>query len=277
MVSKGRLSVVVPTKDSARTLGECLASVRSQTLEVELIVVDNASGDATAELAESYADAVLTQGPERSAQRNAGWRYSTGSAVAFLDSDMTLEPDVLRQSLEVLNDRPRVGAVVLPELAFGVGYFAACRALEKELYLGDANVEAARVFRRSALEQVGGYDEDLTGAEDWELPDRVVDAGWELGRTTSHVWHDEGTVHIGAQFAKKRYYGRGVRRYVSQVPSERRRQVSRRSLIAPRRLARDPLHAAGLMALKVVEAAGVAAGVVEASLSERRTGGSARP
>jgi len=264
-----RLTVVVPTRNSDRTLEACLASVREQTVPVGLVVVDNFSADRTAAIAARFADRVLVLGPERSAQRNAGWRMAGGEAVAFVDSDMRLEPTLAQESLALLEARPRLGAIVLPELAFGEGYFAACRALEKRLYVGDITVEAARVFRTEALAEVGGYDESLTGAEDWELPDRVVAAGWQLGRTQSQVWHDEGRVRIGRQFAKKRYYGQGVRRYHERIPPERRRAVSRRSLLDPVALAHDPLHAAGLIALKLVEAAGIAAGVVQEARATR--------
>lgn len=267
-----RLTVVVPTKNSGRTLGPCLRSVRAQTVPVQLIVVDNYSTDNTREVAEPLADLVLVQGPERSAQRNAGWRAGRGAAVAFIDSDMRLEPELAEQSLALLAGDDGLGAVVLPELAFGEGYFAACRSLEKRLYLGDTGVEAARVFRREALEGVGDYDERLTGPEDWELPDRVVAAGWRLGRTAGHVWHDEGRVRFSQQFSKKRYYGRGVRRYRELVPPERRRGVSRSSLLNLRALAANPLHAPGLVALKVVEAAGIAAGAAQAARGDRRTG-----
>ena len=60
------VSVVVPTRNSARTIERCLRSIRAQSHpEVELIVVDNDSDDATPELAVGIADLVLHAGPER--------------------------------------------------------------------------------------------------------------------------------------------------------------------------------------------------------------------
>lgn len=265
-----RLTVVVPTRNSGRTLEACLRSIRAQTVPVELLVVDNHSTDETLAIAHAYADEVLIAGPERSAQRNAGLRAAAGEVVCFIDSDMLIEAPLAEQALAAFSADPHVGAVVLPEFAFGQGYFAQCRALEKRLYLGDATVEAARAFRRVALSEVGGYDEDMTGAEDWELPDRVERAGWRLLRVKARVWHDEGRVRIRHQFRKKRYYGGGVRRYTATVPTEHRRPISRRSLLNPVALLHDPVHAPGLLALKVVEAAGVAAGSLQQARHERR-------
>lgn len=188
--SATQLTVVVPTRDSARTLEVCLASVRRQSVPVKLVVVGNASTDQTKAVVRRVADTVLDGGPERSAQSNAGWRAGHGEAVAFIDSDMRLDPAVAEEGLALLQSRPEVGASVLPGLDCGAG-FPACRALEKRLYVGEAAVEAARAFRAAALAEVGGYDESLTGPKDWELSDRVLAGGWELARTTGHVWHDE--------------------------------------------------------------------------------------
>ncbi|MHB1800287.1 MAG: glycosyltransferase family 2 protein [Actinomycetes bacterium] len=264
VMSHSTVSVVVPTLNSARTVEACLRSVRAQTwTSVELIVVDNSSQDATVEIARSLADRVETWGPERSAQRNRGWRLSHGAIVAFIDSDMVLEPEVLAEAVDVFTDHADTGVLVIPELACGVGFLASCRALEKELYVGDANVEAGRLFRREALHAVGGYDEALVAGEDWDLADRVVAAGWRTGRVSSVVWHDEGRISLRRAFQKKRYYGRAMLPYMSAAA---RRRVPRPSLLRPDRLIEAPRQAAGLAVLKVVEAAGIGVGLAEQTL-----------
>jgi arabinofuranan 3-O-arabinosyltransferase len=265
----GRLSVVVPTRNSARALEGCLRSVREQThRDVELIVVDNGSTDDTIVIAEAYADRVVQRGPERSAQRNHGWQISTGELVLFLDSDQCLEPGVAADAIEAFDADARLGALVIPEMAFGEGILARSRALEKRIYLGDPAVEAARIFRRSALEACGGYDERLTGPEDWELPDRLAADGWRIGRTRALVWHDEGRVRLRGAFGKKRYYAAGVHRYLKES-SVRRPLVRARSLRRLWLLFRSPVAGAGLVALRTLEVAGMTYGLAEAARSER--------
>src|SRR5581483_9547513 len=68
------VAVIVPTRNSERTLESCLRSIRAQSVPTQIVVVDNCSTDRTAEIARRFADITLIQGPERSAQRNAGWR-----------------------------------------------------------------------------------------------------------------------------------------------------------------------------------------------------------
>ncbi len=94
------VSVVVPTRNSARTIERCLQSIVGQRpTRLELIVVDNDSTDGTFAIATSYADVVLRAGPERSAQRNVGVARSGGDYVMWIDSDMELIPGTIRAAV----------------------------------------------------------------------------------------------------------------------------------------------------------------------------------
>lgn len=264
-IVKGRISMIVPTRNSSRTVEACLASIRAQTYQdVELIVVDNHSTDATPGIARRHADRLLVTGPERSTQRNSGAQISTGEFFLFVDSDMVLDPGVAAEVVRAFQDDSRVQALVIPERSIGVGFWAGCRALEKELYLGDPDVEAARAFRRSTFERVGGYDESVqAGGEDWELPERVQSAGGSIGRIAKGIVHDEGTLSLTEDLRKKFYYGRGVRRYARRSPARALRKVARMAFIRRlRMLGQDPLHGIGLAIMKTLELLAVSAGVV---------------
>lgn len=253
----GRVSFVIPTRNNERTIAACVASAARQSADVEVIVVDNHSIDATARLArESGADRVVGAGPERSAQRNFGWAISTGEIVVFIDSDMVVE-DGVATDLRRLFTCADVGSAVLPETAFGDGYLAACRALEKRLYLGESTAEASRAFRATVLDAVGGYDEALFGFEDYELADRVRVSGWRTGRSRAGVRHDEGRVRLRTLWHKKRYYGtQWAQSAAHQIEAGRLRRFP----FKPRVLLADALHVPGLVLLKVVDLAGLASG-----------------
>jgi glycosyltransferase involved in cell wall biosynthesis len=247
------VTVVVPTRNAARTLARCLESVRAQTRSAELIVVDNGSTDGTAEIAGRYADRVLARGPERSAQRNLGWRTGRGEIVVFLDADMVLDPDALAQAVSAFEDEDLDG-LVIPESSFGTGFWSRCKVLEKSLYEGDQAIEAARIFRRTALDKTGGFDEELSAFEDWDLTDRVPG---RIGRIEARVRHDEGRLTLWAAFTKRRYYGRWLHVYRSRPHA---RVPSRSGVL--HRLIRlgTPAETAGVIALKAVEAVGLALG-----------------
>lgn len=260
------VTVVIPTKNSAGTLGRCLASVAAQSRPPDqIIVVDNHSEDDTIHLALAAGARAICGGPERSAQRNLGWRACRTDAVIFVDSDMVLDPGVVKEAIHLLEANPEVGALVVPEHAFGDGFLAKCRSLEKEIYLGMDSVEAARVYRRQVLEVVGGWDERLTAYEDWDLADRALSTGCTLGRTTAPIWHDEGRIRLRSCFRKKRYYGRWLPRYAAGggrgIASNGLRRLTGRTLHL---LASSPLRASGLAILKMVETAGFLAGAADA-------------
>lgn len=270
------LTVIIPTFNSARTLQRCLTSARAQcasdgtALNVNIIVVDNHSTDSTALLAAASADIVDVFGPERSTQRNRGLALCDSEAVLFIDSDMVLAPDVCAQVLMALAE-PGTGAVVVPEVSFGEGFWAACRGLEKRIANGDPRTEAARGFRRSVLLDAGPWNEGLTAAEDWDLTDRVKAAGWDIGRTVAQIRHDEGRPTLRATFRKKRYYGQWLGEYLrpraegDQIdPAKRARMSPLRILGRPKLLLRRPHLAVGLLTLKAVDAAGISLGILRA-------------
>jgi glycosyltransferase involved in cell wall biosynthesis len=261
-----RVSVVVPTRDSALHLGACLESIRAQTHRpLELIVVDNDSTDATRQIAERLADLVSVAGPERSAQRNLGARRSSGSFLLFIDSDMILERDVVAECVRVAATIDGDVAVVIPELSFGEGFWARCKALEKSCYLGDETIEAARFFSRAAFFKVGGYDIATHAGEDWDLHERVRCAGARIGRTKAMIYHDEGALRLRDVLATKFYYGKSMRTHIARHPELARRQLR---LIRPafvrnwRLLLADPTAAAGMLAMKSGEFVAGAAGLL---------------
>jgi glycosyltransferase involved in cell wall biosynthesis len=260
-VAVDRVSFIVPTRNSERTIGPCLASLAQQRdADVEILLIDNRSTDSTIRIARDWAHHVETWGPERCAQRNRGAQIATGDVVAFVDSDMVLECDVARESLEAFAADPALGALVIPERAFGSGPWIGARRLEKESYLDNANVEAARVFRSTAFESVGGYDESMVAGEDWDLADRVEASGQGVGRVQATVWHDEGHISLREAFHKKRYYGTTWAQSASKHGYGTRSVGAARVPSLIQQVLRSPRHGCGLAVLKVVEAAGFAIG-----------------
>jgi glycosyltransferase involved in cell wall biosynthesis len=265
----GLVSVVVPTRNAARTLDACLRSVRSQTYaRVELVVVDNHSSDATPEIAQRYADIFEACGPERSAQRNRGASISRGDYLLFVDADMTLDPHVVADCVKATHETGSPG-VIIPELSIGEGFLARCRALERSCYLGDDSIEAARFFPRESFQESGGFDERLDAMEDWDLSIRIA-RGRSLPRTASQIEHDEGRLRIGPVLAKKYRYAGSSLRYIGKHGNRTLGQanlVFRPAFIRNwRRLLRHPLLTLGFLSLKGLEAGAVTFGFVVSKL-----------
>ena len=95
------LSVVVTTKNEAANIAACLRSFDG--FDVEKIVVDNGSTDDTKRIAESLGAIVLDKGPERSAQRNLGWRTAKNDWVVILDADMILPKETVEEIVSLVS------------------------------------------------------------------------------------------------------------------------------------------------------------------------------
>lgn len=214
-----RISIIITTKNEEAVIRACLASIRSQTYKhVEIILIDNGSTDSTRTIAKEFTSKIYIKGPERSAQRNYGVKVSSGEHLLFLDADMELSKNVLQEYTDIVKNKKIVGCVI-PEESFGVGFWAACKAFERSFYLGVSWIEAARFYKKNAFIALGGYDEKITGPEDFDLSQRLLAKYGKasIGRTSANIRHNEGELQLWVHLKKKMYYGRQMRRYVSKI------------------------------------------------------------
>lgn len=213
------ISIIITTRHSTRTLDSLLKSITGQTYQqFEIIVVDNNSSDQTKQIARRYTSRVFNHGPERSAQRNFGARMASGRLLLFLDSDMKLSNDVLEQGVnKFLADRglKRLGGVIIPEKSFGEGFWSKAKAWERSLNEGESYFESARMFDRQIFWEYQGFDEELTGPEDWDLPQRIA-RKYPIERIEAYIHHNEGKQTLLGLFKKKYYYGLSAHKYLSK-------------------------------------------------------------
>ena len=206
MGSKSPLvSVIITTKNSAATLSVLLVSIVKQSFKnIEIIVVDNFSTDKTEEISKQFTIRVFKKGPERSVQRNFGADKAKGKYLLILDSDMELEKDVIRECV-FKAEREKIWAITIPEKTVGRGFIQNIRRFEREMYEGDSSIELARFYLKKIYMDAGGYDEDLTGPEDYDLFYRVRQKT-KVGRVKSYILHHEEGLTLPKLLQKKYYY-----------------------------------------------------------------------
>ncbi len=260
MKKRPLVSVIVPTYNSAKFLGKCLRSIKNQTYpNIELIVVDNSSTDNTKEVARRFTKIVFNRGSERSAQRNFGARESKGKYLVFIDSDMQLSKDVVKDCAERTTQEKNVKALVIPEKSFGKGFWARCKRLEKSFYVGVDWMEAARFFEKKIFLTVGGYDEKLISGEDWDLSQRI-EKKCAIDRVDKFIFHNERETNLARTIWKKFYYSRHFAGYVKKGCNKGK--VKRQTgimmryklfLTSPTKLLKDPLVGIGMLLMKTCE------------------------
>lgn len=109
-----KASVVIPCRNAERTVGDAVRSALEQSeAPLEVLVVDDASTDASAQVARDARARVIRNGRRRNAggARNAGMDASKGDAFAFLDADAIAPRDWLERARRTFESDPRVAAV----------------------------------------------------------------------------------------------------------------------------------------------------------------------
>jgi glycosyltransferase involved in cell wall biosynthesis len=184
------VSVVIPVRDGAGSLGPLLDSLERQTLgreRFEVVVVDNASRDATARIARERGACVIHEPiPNRSRARNAGVAAATAGLIAFTDADCRADERWLEELLRCAPLAPLVAGEVVTSTGdppnaverferlwrFGQGAW-----VKQQGWAATANL----LVTREAFEAVGGLDTAWRHiGEDADFCLRCTAAGYAL-------------------------------------------------------------------------------------------------
>ena len=179
------VSVVIPCYNGEAYLAEAIESALTQTYQpVEIIVVDDGSTDSSPQIAQKFPVRYIRQQNQGlTASRNLGIRESRGDYIVFLDADDRLKPEAIETGLGVLAEHPEC-AMTVGDHVFLSADGSRVAASRKDC-LTDSHYEAllksnfiemisSVLFRRSVLEQLGGFDTGLRVAEDYELYLRIA-------------------------------------------------------------------------------------------------------
>jgi glycosyltransferase involved in cell wall biosynthesis len=267
------VSVIIPTKDSARFLERCIESVRAQTYHpIEIVVVDNTSHDATPSIASRFADRLLTGGPERCAQCNIGARAAGGVFFYRVDADFVLDPTVVEEAVQACAGG--LDAVCVPNRSDpSVSFWSAVRHFERLMYVGSSVHAGARFFTRRAFEAVGGFDERLVAGDDYDIDNRLTAAGFRIGWIRSFELHLGEPTSLLDVARKSFYYGTLFGPFLRKSGA---RGVAQINPFRPaylrhwRDFIRHPVLGAGLVVMQCVKYASGAAGLAYNALRPRR-------
>ncbi|MFN2253430.1 MAG: glycosyltransferase family 2 protein [Candidatus Promineifilaceae bacterium] len=258
------LSVIIVSYNTRRLLDECLASLQtaaSPTNGLEIVVVDNASGDGSVDMVrEKYPDVRLIASDENrgfSAANNLGARQANGRVLLFLNSDTVVSAEALVQPLDYLDAHPNVGAITVrlvypngerdPDNHRGFptpwnalchfsglgrlfpasprfnGYFQSYADFE-QTHAVPVIAGSFMMMPRAVFDQLDGWDESyFFYGEDIDFCYRIYEAGYEI----IYYPHVEVLHYKGASSGLRKESAA-----IAQPPKETRVKVARESVRA---------------------------------------------
>ena len=224
-MSELKISVIIPTLNSAEKIDTCLQAVFSQSIEPhEVIIVDAHSKDSTIEKANKFPVKIFLQDYGAcGAARQIGLENATGEYVAFTDSDCIPSTDWLKNLVSGFNEHivgvgggiKNIGdtfwtrSINLAQNTFlGGGGSIQTRFITEKRFVKSISA-SNMMFRRKDLVDIGGFNIHLSGADEAELNQRLTKQkkGKLLYVPDATILHDHG--RNLKQFAKNMYnYGR---------------------------------------------------------------------
>ncbi len=173
------VSLIITTYNYAQFIERAIRSALDQSLsksDYEIIVVNDASTDATSQILENYSDVVrvfnLTENIGLSAARNFGIRKARGQNIVFLDADDYLHSESLRVQNLFLNENNALDAVA-------IDYYLVNERGQHLQHVASSEkpIACGIMFRKDHLYNIGLYDETFAAREEEDLRIRWENAG----------------------------------------------------------------------------------------------------
>jgi len=181
-----KASIIITTHHRPHLLPRAVESARAAGTGVEIVVVDDASTDETAEVCKNLAgiNYVRVEHNQKVAgARNVGLVASHGEYLSFLDDDDTRLPHSLDRQIDLFEQTPGAGLIYGQAIVESGGTLPS-RSYPAECPQGDIFWKllsrnfipcGSVVFRRSCLSRVGLLDDRIPGLDDWDLWVRIAE------------------------------------------------------------------------------------------------------
>ncbi len=264
------VSVVMPILDEEKHLAEAVGRILEQEYagEMEVVIALGPCSDGTERIAEDLAAAdkriVIVPNPtgKTPAGLNLAIRTARYDVIARVDGHGVLTPGYIRRSVELLDETgaDNVGGVMAAEGQRPFSQAVAC-AYRSRLGMGastfhqggnagPADTVYLGVFRRSALERVGGFDESLYRAQDWEL-------NYRLRKTGGLIWFSP---ELSVTYRPRSSIGQVAKQFF-HTGQWRREVIRRHPETASRRYLAPPIAVVAILLGTILGIIGLATGV----------------
>jgi glycosyltransferase involved in cell wall biosynthesis len=275
------VSITLPLASDASPglLDICIRSISNQVyrnFECLIFISENSSPEIYKVIDKYPFVHVLEGKSSKSGARNLLVKNCKGRFLLYLDVDMELSPDVVKECVEkTLSDDSK--AIVIPSLeAPRPSFWVRCRSLERKLLLSDPADDSPLFLEVDTFWRVRGFDEQIDLLDDWVLTLRLLETGIRFDRIDAPIYIRE-TTNLKTMFRRK--YRRGkllpalLREFPNAPPLKFRRRFFNSYLKNWRLLLDSPVATLGLFFLKTLDILALSLGRIN-PVSEIRENGS---
>jgi cellulose synthase/poly-beta-1,6-N-acetylglucosamine synthase-like glycosyltransferase len=217
--SPPKVSIIVATLNNERTIDECLKAIVELNYPkdfLEIIVVDGCSKDATVKIAQKYPVKVISESLNAPAAYNYAMKMVSNGVLGFIDADAKVEKEWLNKLVTHLDD-PQVAGIsggietwnTENAWARSIGYDLKNRYARLKKYV----VRVATMnllLKKSVIEAVGGFDENLPSQYDTDLGFRITSRGYKiLFEPNAKCYHFNRST-VSGYFRQQLQYGKNT-------------------------------------------------------------------
>ncbi len=229
------VSVVVCTRNAAKTIVECLKSIK-QNNPKEIILVDAHSADGTQELARPYVTMIVEDpGLGLAVARNYGLNHAAGKYICNVGPDNILQPDTLKYCIDYLNKNNHAGVSTQTIVKnAGDSYLSYAMNLYKKAkyYPGTREVVGTPHLFITDILKKHTFDDKMSWSDDSDLCYRLSELGYTVGIADTFVY-EIGTNSIDSIRARWKGYGLSDFEYYMKYSKEWKLKRKIESLLHP--------------------------------------------
>jgi GT2 family glycosyltransferase len=233
-----KISVVIPTHNRQEQIIKTVETLRRQDFpadEYEIIVVDDGSKPPVSLppdlLAAPKVSLIRLEGVERSITRNTGAKNANGELLVFIDDDISVNADFLKNYRQADQDFPNalfVGEILLPEESLKTPFGRFRQKLERngvptkrgEVPLKTFCAAGNMAVRRTIFEKLSGFDIVLTSSEDQDFALRHTSGGGKIVFIPEAIGiHHDSALNVAAYCRRNEWGSRLMRQFYQRYPN----------------------------------------------------------
>ncbi len=217
--SPPKVSIIVATLNNERTIDECLKAIFELNYPkdfLEIIIVDGCSKDATVKIAQKYSVKIVTESLNAPAAYNYALKIVSNDILGFIDADAKVEKEWLNKLVTHLRD-PKVAGIsgnietwnIENAWARSIGYDLKSRyARLKKHTVRVATMNL--LLKKSIIEEVGGFDENLPSQYDTDLGFRITSRGYKILFESNAMCYHFNRSTVSGYFRQQLQYGKNT-------------------------------------------------------------------